>query len=62
MRAQTVRGAMVLAVLLTLVLMAAALMLAGGFAIVQGLSPLGKLSGEVEKRDLDRLDRCQRHR
>ncbi|MET0518545.1 MAG: sensor histidine kinase [Burkholderiaceae bacterium] len=48
-----------LAVLVTSLLMAAGLMLAGAVAIVQGLSPLGRLSAEVERRDLDRLDPLQ---
>jgi two-component system sensor histidine kinase TctE len=50
------RRELLLAVLATLLVLATSLLLAGWLAIRQGLRPLGVLSAEVERRDLDRLD------
>ncbi|HEY4080625.1 MAG TPA: sensor histidine kinase [Burkholderiaceae bacterium] len=43
----------------TMLALAIGLMLAGRLAIQQGLRPLGELSNEVERRDLDRLEPLQ---
>jgi two-component system sensor histidine kinase TctE len=43
----------------TMLALAAGLVLAGRVAIQQGLRPLGELSDEVERRDLDRLEPLQ---
>ncbi|MDN3921240.1 sensor histidine kinase [Roseateles violae] len=50
------RRELMLAVLVTMLVLSAGLVLAGRLAIQQGLRPLGELSAEVEQRDLDRLE------
>lgn len=52
----TLRRDLLLAVGATMVALSVGLVIAGWLAIQQGLRPLGELSREVERRDLDRLD------
>jgi two-component system sensor histidine kinase TctE len=52
----SLRRDLLVAVGVTMLLLSTGLVLAGWLAIHQGLRPLGELSTEVERRDLDRLD------